>query len=105
MQKGSISEVKLPSEINVRRSGWFLVRVIADVDETFRFASTAPWYVEIGGEKMKPDRESAALFLMWAKERKAKVEHALNDPAQRAEVSGAHAKGVEFWERMLNRAE
>ncbi len=32
------------------RSGWFLVRAISDVGKTYRFAMTAPYYVEIGGQ-------------------------------------------------------
>src|SRR5262249_47039115 len=30
------------------KSGWFLVRALADNKKTFRFASTGPYYVEIG---------------------------------------------------------
>ena len=32
-------------------SGWFLLRTIVDNPVTFRFASTAPFYVEIGGSR------------------------------------------------------
>ena len=31
-------------------SGWMLVRAIAKNPDTFRFASTGPYYVEIGDE-------------------------------------------------------
>src|SRR5262249_15216969 len=34
------------AKVEFRESGWFLVRAIADVPDTFRFASTAPYYVE-----------------------------------------------------------
>src|SRR5262249_23664099 len=34
--------------LTFKKSGWFLIRVIADNNKTFRFASTAPYYVEIG---------------------------------------------------------
>jgi len=34
--------------VKFNESGWFLVRVITDNPKTFRFASTAPYYVEIG---------------------------------------------------------
>ena len=37
--------------ITFDRSGWFLVRAVADFPYTFRFASTAPFYVEIGDAK------------------------------------------------------
>src|SRR5262249_20680766 len=31
-------------------SGWFLVRAVTNLQETYRFASTGPYYVEIGYE-------------------------------------------------------
>ena len=34
--------------ITFERRGWFLARAITDLEHTFRFASTAPFYVEIG---------------------------------------------------------
>src|SRR5262249_13411157 len=39
--------------LRFRTSGWFLVRAIADQPHTFRFASTAPFYVEIGPDKRR----------------------------------------------------
>ena len=57
-----VEKIGLPAEVTIDKSGWFLVRAITDVEETFRFASTAPWYVEIDGHSMKPDREAAAFF-------------------------------------------
>ncbi|NIP93819.1 MAG: hypothetical protein GWO24_10320 [Akkermansiaceae bacterium] len=101
VRNGTVSEVKLPLEFRADRSGWFLVRAIAEVKETFRFASTAPWYVEIGGAPMKVDRESALFFLEWARERKVRVEAALPDPAQRAEVAAAHQAAVAYWQEMV----
>ena len=41
--------------VRFERSGWFLVRAIASEEKTFRFASTAPFYVEIGPEKERFD--------------------------------------------------
>ena len=39
--------------VQVTAAGWFLVRAIADNRRTFRFTSTAPWYVEVGGVKQR----------------------------------------------------
>ena len=58
--------------IHFDRSGWFLIRAVADESKTFRFASTAPYYVEFGDSKQRISRESARFFLDWAKERKAR---------------------------------
>jgi hypothetical protein len=54
-------------------SGWFLVRAIADHPTTFRFASTGPWYVEIGNVKRRVSRASARFFLNWTDERMTRV--------------------------------
>lgn len=56
------------------RSGWFLVRVIADVPGTFRFASTAPFYVEIGDKPQRLHRADIGFFIGWVEERIAQLE-------------------------------
>jgi hypothetical protein len=88
--------------IHFDRSGWFLIRAVADESKTFRFASTAPYYVEFGDSKQRISRESARFFLDWAKERKARVK--LDDPAKREEVLKYHALAEQFWQERLNRA-
>jgi hypothetical protein len=87
------------SKITFRESGWFLVRAIADVPNTFRFASTAPFYVEIGGKK-KVQPRSARFFLDWTKERSAEVARLLTDPDQRREVLRYHEEAERFWRRL-----
>ena len=58
------------------KSGWFLVRAVTDVGETYRFASTAPYYVEIGGEKEFISKSAAKFFLTWLEERITMLEKA-----------------------------
>ena len=69
VHNGRIERITLPARVTIRESGWFLIRAVADVTNTFRFASTAPWYVEIGGRPMVPQRESARYFVDWCRER------------------------------------
>lgn len=83
-------------------SGWFLVRVIADNPKTFRFASTAPYYVEIGDAKQRISRTSAQFFLDWVRERRQRVK--LDDPQQRADVLKHHDMAEKFWSERLSRA-
>jgi hypothetical protein len=82
-------------EVEFRESGWFLVRAIADNEKTFRFASTAPFYVEIGDTKHRVSAASAQFFLDWTRERMARVK--LSDPSQRDSVLHYHALAEEFW--------
>jgi len=84
------------------KSGWFLVRAIADVEHTFRFASTGPFYVEIGDQPRRISRGSASFFLDWVNERIDRVK--LTDPAQRKAVLAHHLGARRFWQDRLERA-
>jgi hypothetical protein len=87
--------------IEIRESGWFLVRAIAENPKTFRFASTAPFYVEIGDVKERISKQSAQFFLDWTRERMARVK--LDDPRQRTDVLAYHLAAQKFWqERVAN---
>jgi hypothetical protein len=86
-------------EVTFDESGWFLVRAIADNAKTFRFASTAPYYVEVGGGKRRISRASAQFFLDWARERMQRVK--LDDPAQREAVLTHHRAAGKFWEERV----
>ena len=88
--------------VRFRESGWLLVRAIVENPDTFRFASTAPFYVEIGDGKRRISKSSARFFLDWVKERMERVQ--LKDPAQRQEVLQYHANARKFWEGILAQA-
>ncbi len=90
-----VSAGKLGS-LRFTESGWFLVRVIADNPKTFRFASTAPFYVEIGDTKRRVSRASAQFFLDWVRERMPRVK--LTDAAQLEEVLAYHRDAEKFWQ-------
>ncbi|MBI4601590.1 MAG: CehA/McbA family metallohydrolase [Planctomycetes bacterium] len=81
-----------PRDLRFERSGWFLVRAIARVPETFRFASTAPSWVEVGKEPRRVGRDDVDYFLRWIDERIARLEASphLKDPRQREEVLRPH---------------
>lgn len=94
-----------PLKLTFRKSGWFLVRVRADSDNTFRFASTAPWYVEVGAAKHPVRRESAKFFVEWLKERQGQLRERLKDPEKLREVLAPHEQALKFWEERLAQAE
>jgi hypothetical protein len=56
-------------EISVDEPGWFLVRAIADVEETFRFATTAPWFVEVGEVDHRISAPNEIRYLFGTKRR------------------------------------
>jgi hypothetical protein len=88
--------------LNFKESGWFLIRAITDNPETFRFASTAPYYVEIGDTKRRISRSSAQFFLDWVRERAARVR--LEDPIQKEKVMQYHTMAEKFWADRLVKA-
>ncbi|MEK6261844.1 MAG: CehA/McbA family metallohydrolase [Planctomycetota bacterium] len=90
-------EQQLTAELSVSKSGWFLVRAIADNPQTFRFASTAPFYVEIGNVKTNISRKSCEFFQKWAEERTASLREKLSQEDERREVLPHHERAVEFW--------
>ena len=82
-------------------SGWFLIRVVSDVQHTYRFTMTAPYYVEIG-DGPRVSRSSAQFFLDWVYERARQIR--LRDPDERAQVIAAHRKARDFWQKLVDEA-
>jgi hypothetical protein len=88
--------------LNFDKSGWFLVRAITDNPKTFRFASTAPYYVEIGPTKERISKTSARFFLDWVQERVQRVK--IDDAEQRKEVLQYHRAAEKFWQARVDAA-
>lgn len=91
---------KLPL-IKFERSGWFLVRAVTNNKDTYRFASTGPYYVEVGYER-RVSRRSAQFFLDWVRERMKKVE--LPDAAEQREVLQYHQAAEAYWQALVEKA-
>ncbi|HWB11603.1 MAG TPA: CehA/McbA family metallohydrolase [Pirellulales bacterium] len=84
-------------------SGWFLVRAVTDNEDTYRFATSAPWYVEIG-EKRKPvSKDSAQFFLDWLDERRQAIEGSDRPESDQSKKMWTEAK--EYWERLVAEGE
>jgi hypothetical protein len=82
-------------------SGWFFIRAVTNRPETYRFASTGPYYVEFGA-KRRISRRSVQFFLDWIDERLKHLDqqdHPGRD-AQRDECLTAR----QFWQNLLGQA-
>jgi hypothetical protein len=99
-------ELKQRHELSVPidEPGWFLVRAIADVENTFRFSSTAPWLVEADQSKNRISRESVQFFLDWVNERIERVKANVSDGTKREQVLVWHERAREFWTARLKMA-
>jgi len=62
------NKIKNNCDVSFSKSGWFLVRVLTDNPGTYRFAMTAPVYVEIGDNPKYIDKKSVKFFLEWAEQ-------------------------------------
>ena len=87
--------------LNFNESGWFLVRGISSDPKTFRFASTAPFYVEIGKAK-RISKTSAQFFLDWVKEGMTRVQ--APEGERKEAVLDFHRSAEKFWRDKLANA-
>ena len=91
----------LTPSVGVQKSGWFLVRAIADLTNTFRFASTAPWCIQINNQPPTVPRESAQFFLDWSRQRIERLSSTNLTDLQREEVLGPWKQAEQFWRKKL----
>jgi hypothetical protein len=83
------------------KSGWFLIKAVTSNPKTFRFASTGPYYVEIGYEP-RVSKKAAQFFVDWVYERAGRIK--LDDPAQKEGVMQYHRQARDFWRKKLEMA-
>ena len=95
-----------PEPLVFEQSGWFLVRAIARIDHTFRFASTAPFHVEIGPGKRRVHRDDVQYFLRWIDERIENLRKGGQpaDPDRLESVIEPHREARRVFERLLRDA-
>jgi hypothetical protein len=95
---------KLPP-IKFDSSGWFLVRAITDNSKTYRYAATAPYYVEIG-YRPRVSRASVQFFLDWTNKRAAEIaEAAKADDSAAVQTAQRYVEQAQtYWQALLDKA-
>ena len=91
---------RLP-KLQFRHSGWCLLRAVCDLSDTYRFAMSGPFYVEIG-DKPRISRSAAEFFLDWVQQRARQI--TLDDPHERHEVLEFHRQARDFWKDLVDHA-
>ncbi len=71
---------------------------MVDDDTTFRFASTGPYYLEIGDPAVAIRQNSVQFFQDWVQERITRVEANVEDASKRAEVLKYHYQARQYWQ-------
>ena len=98
-QKGG----RLPS-VHFEKSGWMLIRCVTENEETYRFASSGPYYVEVG-EKRRISAESTQFFVDWLKERGEAIanEEKLSQ-GQKDDLMRYYTGARQYWESLNKRS-
>ncbi|MCA9066890.1 MAG: CehA/McbA family metallohydrolase, partial [Planctomycetaceae bacterium] len=92
------------ASLQVNEPGWILVRAIADVDSTFRFASTAPWYLEDTRQQRRISKASSEFFLKWVDERIERIQRNVTDGDDLRSVLEPHLDAQLFWRNRVQSA-
>ena len=92
---------KLP-KLTFEESGWMLIRAVTSNPKTYRYASTGPYYVEIG-EKPRISRTAAQFFLDWVYERARQIA-ALPNQQEREAILIYHRAARDYWQKQLDSA-
>jgi len=86
------------------KSGWFLVRALTDRTDTFRFASSAPFYVEVGAEPRRVSRAAVQFFRAWMDERMTRLRESPLSADKMELVLGFHREAARVWDARLAQA-
>ena len=96
---GAQVPTRFRSVVKLDRRGWLLVRAVADVKETYRFAASGPVWIALP----TPDEAARAVgkdfFLDWATERRKELADSLAE-GHRGEVLQFHDEAIRFWKSL-----
>ena len=83
------------------RSGWFLVRAVTSVPKTYRFATSGPYYVQIGDDTTV-SRRSANFFNDWVS-RRANTLQTAEKPTEN-EATQFYRQALVYWQQIVDQA-
>jgi hypothetical protein len=104
IETGGATSFSFEREVTFETDGWFLLRAITDMERTFRFASTAPFYLRGESRSRRISRESCQFFLNWAQERAERVRKNVESAEQERAVLEHHESAIRFWIERVNTA-
>jgi hypothetical protein len=82
------------------RSGWVLVRAVAEHPRGYRAALSGPYYVEF--DEPRISRKAAEFFLDWVYQGAQRIR--LDDPEQQRAVLLEHRQARDFWRERVDRS-
>jgi hypothetical protein len=84
---------KIPA-LPITESGWLVIRVVTQREETYRLATTAPYYVQVDGQT-RISRRACEMFLKWLEGSIAQQQQTDASAAQAA--SPYTTAALKFW--------
>jgi hypothetical protein len=93
--------------IALEKSGWILVRAITTETRTFRFASTAPFWVEFPDRPRTIRAEDTEFFIDWIDERIRQIEADRFEtlgPSEKESVLAPHRRARKVFEALRDEA-
>ncbi len=91
---------KIP-KLEVSESGWLVVRVVTSVGDTYRLASTAPFYVEFD-QSPRVSQKAVEVFQQWLA--RAEEDLGAKDAVTKAAHSPYMAAARKFWDARAEQA-
>jgi hypothetical protein len=83
--------------LKVNESGWLLIRVVTDHEPSYRFAMTAPYYIEAGNSK-RVQPEAVAFFRAWLEASRKDISQL--PPAEAEAYKPYLEKADRFWKEI-----
>ena len=100
LDKWAASGGRLP-KVRFRESGWLLVRAITTNPDTYRFATSGPFHVEIDGQR-RISREACEFFLDWMDVRASQISE--REPDQAGMLHQYYQAARASWKRRAERS-
>jgi hypothetical protein len=107
----SVAEVRLDEHVKQRggslpgvefeRSGWMLVRAVTNNTQTYQYAATGPYFVEVDGQP-RISRAAAQYFLDWVYQRARQLSEGSDEHRQQLLPRLRVAR--DFWRDRVERA-
>ncbi|TAG10871.1 MAG: hypothetical protein EAZ42_02305 [Verrucomicrobia bacterium] len=100
IRNGRVETIALPHLMTMQESGWFALRFLTD----HKVALIAPWYVEIGGTALKPQRADVQVFRELAQQRQEQVTRAITEPEKRRSAIASFEAAENTWIKKMDEA-
>ncbi len=92
--------------LSINESGWLVLRVVTEHENSYRLATTAPFYFDFDN-RPRISRSAVQFFADWLEESKAliaKDNNVQNDPATKTLYQELADKATQFWSEQAKKA-